>query len=424
MVVCAASFVTWAGFGAILPYLPVFLRDETHASLTLIGVIAASYAVGTFVFSSPMGRLSDAVGRKPVLVGGVCLYAVSTALFLATRNPAWFILFRLLEGIGAAAVGPAGQAFIADITPENRRSQAYGWLTSAQFGGLVIGPALAVPLYALGGGEGLWGFYAIFIFGSALSTATAAALLLAIREPTRPAPTSQQRAKRPPLRVLLSGPIVAFVIVAFTGHYVMGAFEVLWSIYLKDLGASMTLISITWIAFSVPMLFSWAGGRVADRGNRFLIMVSGYGVAACCWITYGLATSVIVLMVFNIVEGIAFAFCYPAKQAFLIQMSPRRWIGTITGIEATSLQLATLLGSLTAPPLYGVIGGKTLAMGGALALVGLSAVAPTLRRAWKESVAAGAYVSFQEAEVLAMGEGSTEAAAVAGPGQLGERAPF
>ena len=96
------------------------------------------------------------------------MYTVALLLFTTTTDPYWFILFRLLEGIGTAAFGPAAQAFVADITTEENRSKAYGFLTTAQFGGLIVGPALAAPLYALGGG-GTSGFYAIFYFGAILS---------------------------------------------------------------------------------------------------------------------------------------------------------------------------------------------------------------------------------------------------------------
>src|SRR5665647_3308967 len=85
-VICAASFVVWAGFGAILPYLPVFLQEEAHASLSMIGVVAAGYYVGTFLFSAVLGRLSDRIGRKPVVVAGVAFYAVATLLFITTTN--------------------------------------------------------------------------------------------------------------------------------------------------------------------------------------------------------------------------------------------------------------------------------------------------------------------------------------------------
>ncbi len=71
--------------------------------------------------------------------------------------------------MGAAAVTPAAQALVADLSAEKDRSRAYGWMTTAQFGGLVAGPVLAWPLYSLGGGQGTWAFYTIFLFGSALS---------------------------------------------------------------------------------------------------------------------------------------------------------------------------------------------------------------------------------------------------------------
>ena len=181
-VISASEFVVWAGFGAIIPYLPLFLEEQAHTSMTLWAVIAAMFYVGTLLFSSPLGWLSDTIGRKPVMVGGAVVYTVALLLFTTTTDPYWFILFRLLEGIGTAAFGPAAQAFVADITTDENRSKAYGFLTTAQFGGLIVGPALAAPLYALGGG-GTSGFYAIFYFGAILSGLALIAIVLFVREP-------------------------------------------------------------------------------------------------------------------------------------------------------------------------------------------------------------------------------------------------
>jgi DHA1 family multidrug resistance protein-like MFS transporter len=400
-IVAFASFVVWAGFGAILPYLPVFLKEEAHASVLFIGVIAAGYYVGTFVFSTPLGRLSDSIGRKPVIVAGVVLYAVATLLFVSTTHPGWFLLFRLLEGIGAAAVGPAGQAFIADITTDENRSRAYGWLTTAQFGGLVAGPALAWPLYSLGGGEGKWAFYSIFLFGSAVSAVMALLLLIKLKEPERSRRRRREKVQRPALRTLLNRPILAFILVAATGHFAMGTWDVIWSLYLRHLGASMAFVGWTWIAFSVPMLLSFVGGYIADRGNRFLLMFSGYAISGVAWVIYGTVTALWVLLLFNVVEGIAIAYSYPAKQAFLVQVSPRRWLGTIQGLEGTSMQLAALIGTLLSPLLYSVIGGWVIALGGFLSLAGLAVAAPILHRAWQEIKQSGSVLTTAEAEKLA-----------------------
>ena len=164
--VCIADFLVWLGSGAIYPYLPVFLREDTGASLGTIGLIAGAYFVAMLVFSVPAGRLSDRIGRKPMIVGGTFLYAIATLLFVTTREPWLFVLFRSIEGLGAAAVVPAAQALVAEISSDEHRSRAYGWLTTAQYAGLIIGPAAAWPMYALGGGQGAYAFYAIFLFGA------------------------------------------------------------------------------------------------------------------------------------------------------------------------------------------------------------------------------------------------------------------
>lgn len=383
VVICLASFVVWAGFGAILPYLPVFLKEEAHASMRYIGIIAASYYVGTFVFSGLLGGLSDRIGRKPVIVAGVCLYAVSTFLFVTTTHPVWFMLFRFLEGLGAAAVFPAGQAFIADITPEHARSQAFGWLNTAQFGGLVAGPALAWPLYQLGGGVGRWAFYAIFLFGSALAIVTAAVLVILLREPAKHYPPEESPSARPPYRSLITRPVLAFMLVSGTMHFAFGSWEVIWSIWLRELGASMSFVGLTWILFSVPMLLSFVGGYFADRHSRFVLMFAGYSVSAACWIVYGSTRNLTLFLVFAVVEGLSVAVANPARQAFLVQVSPRRWVGTIQGAEATATHSAALVGTLASPLLYEVISGRVIALSGVLALLGLGAAAPVLSGEWR-----------------------------------------
>jgi MFS family permease len=382
-VICAASFAVWSGFGAILPYLPVFLQEQAHASMWLIGVVAACYYVGTFVFSAPLGRLSDSIGRKPLIVAGVALYALASALFVSTTHPGWFMLFRLLEGIGAAAVTPAAQALVADLSTEETRSRAYGWLTTAQFGGLVAGPVLAVPLYSLGGGQGKWAFYTIFLFGAALSALTTLLLFFAVKEPEHARLRREVKVKHPPYRQLITRPVMAFLVVAFTGHFAMGVWEVVWSIWLDHLGASLRFIGFTWVAFSVPMLLSFVGGYLADRHNRWALMFSGYVISALAWIMYGVTTNLTLFIVVNVIEGFAVAWSYPAKAAFLVQVVPPRWLGSVQGLEQTCVQIAGLIGTLVAPVLYNYVSGYVISIAGALSLLGLFCAAPILSKEWK-----------------------------------------
>jgi DHA1 family multidrug resistance protein-like MFS transporter len=399
-VICAASFVVWSGFGAILPYLPVFLQEQAHASVWLIGVIAAAYYVGSFAFSALFGRVSDSIGRKPMIVAGVAFFALAQLLFISTTEPAWFVFFRFLEGVGAAAVTPAAQALVADVSAEKDRSRAYGWMTSAQFGGLVAGPVLAWPLYSLGGGHGTWAFYTIFLFGSALSLLTAIALLMVVKEPEHARRRRTVKVQHPPYRTLVTRPILAFLIVAATGNFAMGVFEVLWSLWLRHLGATVRFIGFTWIAFSAPMLLAFAGGYLADRYSRWALMFSGYAVAAFAWIVYGSTANLTLFLIVNIVEGLAFAWSYPAKQGFLVQVAPPRWLGSVQGLEQTSVQVAALVGTLVAPVLYSYISGYVISVAGVISLVGLAVAAPILYQTWRSLKARGETVEKVDADAI------------------------
>ena len=382
-VVALGDFVVWAGSGAIFPYLPVFLLEEAHASLAWIGIIASAYFAGVFAFAPLMGRISDRVGRKPLLVGGTALYGVATLLFVTTTSPWLFVGFRFIEGLSVAIITPAAQAFVAEITTPRDRSQAYGWLTSAQFGGLILGPALAWPLYALGGGGGAMAFYAIFIVGSLLSLVAAAGLAVLLREPAHAARARrEQPATHPGHRRLLSRPVLALIVIVAAAEFVMGAWEVVWSIWLRSLGQSTQFIGITWIAFSAPILLSFAGGWLADRRSRLLLVTGGFAAQGLIWFVFALSADPVVLLSAAVASGLAFALAFPAKQALLVQVTPARWLASVQGVEQTSMQIMAFAGTLTAPLLYGALGGWIFAVCGGVALAGVLVATPTLRREW------------------------------------------
>jgi MFS family permease len=395
--ICLTDFLVWLGSGAIYPYLPVFLREDAGASLGTIGLVAGAYYVAVLAFSVPAGRLSDRVGRKPMLVAGTALYAVSMLLFTLTKDPWLFVLFRAIEGLGAAAVVPAAQAFVAEISDEKHRSRAYGWLTSAQYAGLIIGPAAAWALLSLENG-GDYGFYAIFVFGAAITAAAAVTLAVYVREPERLGGSPRSAPSRPPLRALLSRPIAAIILIVATAEFAMGGFEVVWSIYLRDLGASLAVVGLTWVLFSAPLLLSFLGGRLADRHSRLALMVAGFSVQAVCWLLVPILHDPAVFLFLLPVDGLAFAFAFPAKQAFLVQVSPRRWLGTVQGMEQTGMQFAALIGTVAAPLLYAWLGAGVFAVAGVVGLGGLLVGTPVLRRASLTLRDAGSGASALSAE--------------------------
>jgi multidrug resistance protein len=134
------------GFGLILPLIPIY-TSNFHAPGWMIGAILGSYSLMQFLFSPVWGRLSDRVGRRPVLLGSTACACLSYVIFaigsgLSGSTALLVILVsRLFAGICGANITVA-QAYIADITPPEKRSARMGLIGMAFGLGFILGPVL------------------------------------------------------------------------------------------------------------------------------------------------------------------------------------------------------------------------------------------------------------------------------------------
>lgn len=154
------------GFGMVVPLLPFYAYElAPHYSKQvvdlLIGVIVGSYSLAQFFFTPLLGRLSDRVGRRPVLLGSVFCTGLAF-LGLGLANTLWLLLAaRLFDGATGGNVSTA-QAYIADVTTPENRAKGMG-LIGAGFGlGFILGPGL-------GGVLSSYSIHAPFFFAAALA---------------------------------------------------------------------------------------------------------------------------------------------------------------------------------------------------------------------------------------------------------------
>lgn len=157
-VIFLTVFVDLVGFGIVLPLLPIYSRNFEAQGIT-IGLIMAAYSVMQFVFAPIWGRLSDRIGRRPVLLVSTAAAAASYAVFaLGSKEQGTIGLLillgsRLLAGVCGANITVA-QAYIADITPAEQRSKRMGLIGMAFGLGFVFGPALgglSIKLFGVSG---------------------------------------------------------------------------------------------------------------------------------------------------------------------------------------------------------------------------------------------------------------------------------
>ncbi len=133
-------FADLVGFGIILPLLPLY-ADRFGASGTWIGILVLSYSAAQLLTAPLWGRLSDRFGRRPILLVGLVGSSVSYLVFAFAGSVGALLLSRVMAGVAGANV-PVAQAYIADITPPERRAGGMG-LIGAAFGlGFIFGPAI------------------------------------------------------------------------------------------------------------------------------------------------------------------------------------------------------------------------------------------------------------------------------------------
>lgn len=161
-VIFLTVLVDLIGFGIVLPMLSVF-TDHYGASKILVGLIMASFSAMQFFFSPLLGRLSDRIGRRPVLLASTATASLSYAVFgwgchIGETNPnlaLWILLgSRMIAGACGANISVA-QAYIADITPPEKRSKSMGLIGMAFGLGFTIGPAIGAAAMAHWGVPGL-----------------------------------------------------------------------------------------------------------------------------------------------------------------------------------------------------------------------------------------------------------------------------
>ena len=145
-----ATFTDIVAYSVAVPVLPDLSR-QLGASPTLIGLLFASFGVTLLTVSMPMGAVSDRIGRKAPLVGGLLALAAATLLFAFADSLPWLFAARLVQGAADAVTWVVGFALIADLYAAHERGRVTGIVMSGTSFAFMIGPTIGGWLYELGG---------------------------------------------------------------------------------------------------------------------------------------------------------------------------------------------------------------------------------------------------------------------------------
>lgn len=134
-------FLAMLGIGLVIPILPELLK-EFGADGKAAGYLVSAFGLTQFLFSPIAGFFSDKYGRKPLIVIGLCMFAISNLVAATAGHFSFLVAARLIGGIGSAALVPSIMAYIVDITTEQQRTRAMSFLGASMSSGFIIGPGL------------------------------------------------------------------------------------------------------------------------------------------------------------------------------------------------------------------------------------------------------------------------------------------
>jgi multidrug resistance protein len=336
-------FIDLIGFGIVLPLLP-FYAKHFGATALLVGLLSTSFSLMQLLFAPVWGRLSDRVGRRPVILVGLLGSSISYLTFGLAPSLAILFLSRIFAGIAGANISTA-QAYIADSTQPENRAKGMGLIGAAYGLGFTVGPAI-------GGILSQYGYAIPAFFASALALANFGAAWWLLPESRNPSGQKTHQTERglnwQRLRTGLQHPeLGTFLILFFISTFAFANLEATFAL--------MTARKFGFDAHANGYLFAYIGilitivqggltGRLARRfGERRLIsaglfcMIFGLGLLPY---SPGLKSLLLVLVVLVGGHGCT----NPSISSLISQSASTEDQGSILGVAQSLASLARILG--------------------------------------------------------------------------------
>lgn len=405
--ILAVNFVATLGFSVVLPFL-VYLVTRLGGNALIYGILGASYSLFQLLGAPILGRWSDRVGRRPVLLLSQIGTAVSWGLFLLalalppiplfrsdsrllgafTVTTPLLILFaaRALDGLTGANASVAN-AYMADITPDEDRARNFGRLAISANLGFILGPAIAGVL-----GATPWPEAAPVIAAAVISIVACLMIAFGLREskpcdrvliPPRPLspqvlgqeskdcfdrqaplPSSLREAARRPFVVRLL--VLNFLVfLAFNIFYVALPIHVAVNLgwQLASTGAFFAILSLLMVAVQGPVL-SWARRRWSERS----LMLGGSVILAGSFLFFD-ARHAPSLYVGAALLALGNGVMWPSLLAMLSAAAGREAQGAVQGLAGSGNALASIAGLLSGGLLFGRLGPATFLLAAGIAFL-------------------------------------------------------
>lgn len=335
--VAIAALAYFTGDGILIAAVPRFVAGPLGAGNIAVGIVVGAFSVSAFFLRPWVGGLGDRRGRKPLMLIGTGLFAVSILGYGLSTDPATLAGLRLLTGAGEAFFFVGMVTAFTDMAPPQRRGEAMSLASLSLYVGIGAGPLLGELAIERIGFTGAW----LLAAGAGL---LAFLVVLAIPE-TGPTPSADDAGPAPRHRLVHPAGIVPGVVL-LASILGMAGFLAFVPLYALDLGMGGSRLVLLVFAGVVVAIRS-IGARIPDvlgagRATRYALTSSAIGLAAAgAWRT---PTG---LMVGAVVLGIGVALLTPSVFALAVERVTPQERGSVIGTTSAFLDLALGLGPAT-----------------------------------------------------------------------------
>jgi MFS family permease len=329
-------FFDVAFFSAIAPLLPDYVSD-LGLNKAQAGVLSASYAAGTLLFSLPAGLLAARFGPRRTVIVGLLLLGVSSVAFGFADRFLLLDIARFTQGGAGALIWSGALTWLITASPPERRGSVIGTALGTAVAGALLGPALGALAAEIG---------TELVFSAVLGVAVALAFFAA-RLPEAEAP--EQQDLREVAETMFSRPIVTATAFVAIPSVMFGAVEVLVPLQISDLGGGHALIAGGFIAgAALEAVLAPAAGRYSDRAGRRMPFMVGLSICAVAMGAVAVGQSMGMVMTGLILTSLGGGICFTPALTMLSEMaeSSRLHQGFAAGLSNMAWASGQVVGGL------------------------------------------------------------------------------
>jgi DHA1 family tetracycline resistance protein-like MFS transporter len=388
-------FTDLVGFGLIIPLLP-FYGEHFHATPAEVGALMAIYSLAQFIAAPLWGRLSDRVGRKPVLASSL-LGATLSYVWLAYSDSLWMLFAaRALGGFMAGNIATAF-AYVADVTTPANRAKGMG-IVGAAFGlGFIFGPAIGG---ILAGHDPMHADYRTPALIAAALSALAMVLSVGILPESLPKSVRQAHGSVPRasrwqmLAQALRRPGVGRLIaIAFLATFVFAGMETtfaMWSRRQFGWGPQQNGYLFAFVGLISATVQGGLVGRLAKLLGEHRLVVGGAAALAFGMLAIPFAASLSLLAPAMLVVALGFSLMSPSLNSLISLKVDAGVQGGTMGVTRSATTLARVLGPGWAGILFEYLGKDWPFFSGAIIMTGVILIALALGEREADRVQPGA----------------------------------